>query len=96
MKIVRLLVGESPLSGFCAIGCWFGRIVGRRRVSDAVSVGRRAELETFLYAAKAGRMVRAVHSEGARRLLRRARRNIVVDMLFIDIMLNKAKCSDSW
>jgi hypothetical protein len=86
MKMVRLLVGESPLSGFCETGCWFGRTVGRRRVSDAVSVGRRAELETFLYAAKAGRMVRAVHSEVARRLLRRARRNIVVDVLLIDIM----------
>lgn len=46
--MVRLLVGETPFTPPCAAGCWCGRTVGRRRVSDAVMVGSRAALETYL------------------------------------------------
>lgn len=42
MKMERLLVGEDPLTGATA-DMWLGRRVGRRRVSEAVMAGRRAE-----------------------------------------------------
>jgi hypothetical protein len=63
MKIVRLLDGD-PTTPLWAMGCWYGRTVGRRRVSEAVSVGRRVALATVLEGVKtAGLTVRAQDSE---------------------------------
>lgn len=88
IKIVRLLVGDKPFIPVCAAGCEFGRTVGRRRVSEAVIVGRRAALDTVLDGLNAaGLMVRLQDSETgwANRAPIRARRSMVVDVELIDI-----------
>lgn len=89
MKIVRLVVGDGPLTRDWATGCWYGRTVGRRRVSDAVRVGNRAELNTLLDA-NAGLKVRVHSAVGlANRVPRRARRSIVVDTETSDMVCYK-------
>lgn len=86
MKIVRLLDGD-PTTPLWAMGCWYGRTVGRRRVSEAVSVGRRVALATVLEGAKtAGLTVRAQDSEtDVNREPRSARRSMFVDVELTDI-----------
>jgi hypothetical protein len=87
MKIVRLLLGDS---GVCeAACCWCARTVGRRRVSEGVSVGSRAALETLRTAPNvAGLMVRVQDSTVgvARRVRKSVRRNMVVDVVPRDIV----------
>lgn len=85
MKIVRLLVGERPPAPPCAIDRSLGRIVGRRRVSDAVSVGNREALVTVLYDVnKAGRVALEIGAESLPAAS--ARRRTPVDVEEIDIL----------
>lgn len=85
MKIVRLLVGDMPLTP-AAAGCWYGLTVGRRRVSEAVRVGRRAALDTFLQGPNtAGRIDLEIGA--ATRALVIARRSMFVDVELTDIFV---------
>lgn len=90
MKIVRLLVGDNPFTPVAAIGCWFGLRVGRRRVSEAVMVGRRAALDTLLQGLKTAGLM-DLEMELETRALERARRNMVVDVELTDILVLKCE-----
>jgi hypothetical protein len=85
MKIVRLLVGDGPFTPVAATGCWFGLSVGRRRVSEAVMVGRRAALDTFLQGLKTAGLM-DLEKEFETRALESARRIMVVDVELTDIL----------
>lgn len=87
MKIVRLLLGDR---GVCEARCCCSRTVGRRRISEAVSVGSRVVLEMLRTAPNvAGLTVRVQDSmvDVARRALRSVRRNMAVDAVPRDILI---------
>lgn len=86
MKMVRLLVGDSPFTPVAATGCWFGLSVGRRRVSEAVMVGRRAALDTLLQGLKTAGLI-DLEMGLETRALERARRNMFVDVELTDILV---------
>jgi hypothetical protein len=82
--MVRLLVGDKPLTPFCTTGCWCGRTVGRRRVSEAVRVGRREALDTFRYVFNAAGL--SVSETGVvNRAPASARRSMLVDVALTDM-----------
>ena len=85
MKILRLLIGERLFAPPWAKDRSFGLTVGRRRVSEAVIVGRRDEFDNVLYEPKkAGRVAWEI---GANNLpLASERRIALEDVETIDIL----------